>query len=137
MSSGVLAAQQILRLQAAKRYVDLANQHDREGLLAMLAKPCDMFGEPASKEGMDWYFDTYADVHFEITSQFEVAQDDPRTIEFGYVRSWKDGDKRMQVEVKEFFTFGMTEILIERIGYVKPPTEPIEKSMKIAHSSDL
>jgi len=137
MSSGIVAARHILRLQAAKRYVDLANQHDREGLLAMLATPCDMFGEPASKEGMDWYFDTYVEVHFEITSEFDLAEGDPRTVEFGYIRSWKDGDKRMQVEVTEFFTFAETEALIERIGYVKPPTEPVEQCIEKARNCKI
>jgi len=128
MSSGIMAAQQIIRLKRARQYVDLANQHDREGLLAMLANPCDMFGEPASKEGIDWYFDTYEDVHFEMTSQFQVSPNDPRTIELAYIRSWKDGEERSQVEVKEFFSFSEDEALIERIGYLEPPTKPVKQT---------
>lgn len=126
MASGILAAQQLMRLKASQRYVRLANEHDREGLFAMLASPCDMFGEPADREGIDWYFDTYTNVHFEITSEYAISESDSRTVEFGYVRSWDDGGKRMQVEVTEFFTFAEQGLAIERIGYIKPPTDPIE-----------
>merc|ERR1712232_71159 len=85
-----------------------------------------MFGEPASKEGMDWYFDTYEDVRFKITSDYTISTSQPRSVEFGYTRSWRNASKLLQVDVQEIFTFAENSALIERIGYINPPSEPVE-----------
>mmetsp|Transcript_56812 Transcript_56812/g.159514 ORF Transcript_56812/g.159514 Transcript_56812/m.159514 type:complete len:159 (-) Transcript_56812:99-575(-) len=116
-------------LEAAARYVSLANSQDRSGLLAMLAHPCDMFGEPVTRDDIDGYFEHYQDVHFEITKEFQVTPDDPNTVEFEYIKSWTKGGCRMQVEVGEFVTFTTAALegwpKIVRIGYTRPPADPI------------
>jgi len=121
ISSGVIAAQQVFRLQTAKLFVDLINRRDREGLLAVLANECDMFGNAASKESTDSFFDMHLDMHFEMTSQPKLAHGDPQTVEFGCLQSSKEGDKKIHTEM--FLTFEDAGALIQRIGYVKSSPE--------------
>mmetsp|Transcript_100996 Transcript_100996/g.253220 ORF Transcript_100996/g.253220 Transcript_100996/m.253220 type:complete len:155 (+) Transcript_100996:48-512(+) len=112
-------------LEVAARYVDLANRHDVASLVAMLARPCDMFGETITSEAVEWYFSQYQDVRFLITKPFQLAAGDPYTVEFEYIRSWKQGDQWVQVEAGEFMTFTTGEPLIARIGYTRPPSDPV------------
>lgn len=116
-----------VKFAVVNRYIELANEHDQQGLLGMLASPCDMFGEPASPEGMAWYFDTYADVKFEVTVPPCLASHgDTHTIRVAYTRSWRKGNgKRQKVEVDEFFTLGPNG-QITHIGYLQPPTSPVD-----------
>jgi 4a-hydroxytetrahydrobiopterin dehydratase len=77
------------RVSAVERYIALGNEHNIEGLLNMLASPCDMFGEDASKDGMEWYFSNYKGVAFSVTeAPRAIAPGDPYTMRVGYKRSW-------------------------------------------------
>jgi len=120
-------------LDAAATYVELANQHDHAGLFALLADPCDLFGEPASGEAVESYFGKHRDLHVQITKPFKLASDDPYTVEFEYVKTWREGKVSMKMEAGEFVTFTSGAPRVVRIGYTRPPSEPAVVMSTLQH----
>jgi len=119
------------RFAAVDRYVALVNAHDREGLLGMLASPCEVFGTaasaPASRGDAERYFDQdYPEVKLEVATPPRLASlGDPFTVRVGYTRSWRGGDgERQQAEVDELLTFG-DQGRITHIGSLGAPAEPL------------
>lgn len=105
------------RLAAVGRFIELRKECDRDGLLGMLASPCDLCGEPAP-ESIDAYLESWRScAEAEVTSPpCAHTAGDPLTVRVGFTRSGGE-------EVTELFTFSEAGD-ITRVGYAGPPPEP-------------
>jgi len=118
-------------LEVAARYVEADHRRDISKLCSMLAEPCDFFGELATSEGVERHLKRVPrnpsdrNGHVEITKPFELADGDPHTVEYEYVRTWQQGEQLMQVEVFEYVTFAQGAPLVARVGYTRKPSDPV------------
>merc|ERR1719330_387580 len=116
-------------IEAAARYVEVADRQDIGGLVSMLAEPCDFFGEVATSAGVERHLrdsgGTERQTRVQLTKPFELAPGDSHTVEFEYVKTWKQGQQFVQVVVGEFVTFAVGAPLVARVGYTRKPSDPV------------
>jgi hypothetical protein len=85
-----------------------------------------MFGEMVFAESFSSHFEGFPELQLHVVRPPAFAAGDENTIEFEYVRIWREGDLYLQSEVSEFVTFTECEPIVARMGYIKPPSTPVK-----------
>ena len=116
----------------ARKYGDLSNKHDLNGIRAMLHPDAVCYGFKGKNkiiEGMTNFRIQHDQVHWVFTNGFhEVTSTDNSSVrvEFFFYREWFQDSKAFQCNATEYIDFCSYEGLIKCIGYTKEPTSPID-----------